>query len=167
MSAPSIRAATPDDVDALWDLHKAVIADGRGIVRDHVSPRERIEQRVAEVLAMPDRAAILVADVGRAVGEVDIQRMGPPFLRHAVHLGVEVHPDHQRRGLGRALMDGALAWCRANAVHRVELYVRADNERAIPLYRSMGFVEEGRRRHLVRLPDGTHVDDLVFGLLLD
>jgi len=43
---------------------------------------------------------------------------------------------------------------------KVELLVRATNERAIRLYRALGFVEEGRFRDRVRLPDGTLVDDI-------
>ena len=47
----------------------------------------------------------------------------------------------------------------------VELQVRADNPRAIALYRSHGFEHEGTRRALVRADDGRLVDDLVMGLL--
>ena len=41
----------------------------------------------------------------------------------------------------------------------IDLYVRADNERARRLYLSEGFVEIHRRVGFIRLPDGTEVDD--------
>lgn len=78
-----------------------------------------------------------------------------------------IHPKAQGLGLGRALVETLLAWADAPprdgepAIERVELYVRADNPRAIALYRSVGFEEEGRRRGFVRTPDGERVDDLV------
>ena len=50
---------------------------------------------------------------------------------------------------------------------RVELGVRADNLRAVALYRSLGFVEEGVRRDFVRLGDGSFVDDITMGQLFE
>jgi RimJ/RimL family protein N-acetyltransferase len=45
-------------------------------------------------------------------------------------------------------------------VKKIELLVRATNQRAIRLYSKLGFLEEGRFRDRVRLPDGSFVDDL-------
>ena len=50
---------------------------------------------------------------------------------------------------------------------RVELYTRADNARAIALYHALGFTTEGVRRRFVRRDDGTLIDDLVMGLLME
>jgi RimJ/RimL family protein N-acetyltransferase len=52
-------------------------------------------------------------------------------------------------------------WAKRNSsVEKIELLVRATNERAIRLYSRLGFVEEGRMRNRVRLPDGSFVDDV-------
>jgi GNAT superfamily N-acetyltransferase len=40
------------------------------------------------------------------------------------------------RGLGRAVMDALVGWCRVNDVLLVELHASPDG---LPLYRSMGF----------------------------
>jgi putative acetyltransferase len=45
-------------------------------------------------------------------------------------------------------------------LRKVELLVRDSNRDAIRLYQRLGFVEEGRFRDRVRLPDGTFVDDI-------
>lgn len=50
------------------------------------------------------------------------------------------------------------AWRRG--LHRLELYVRSDNERALGLYLSLGFETESVRRDFVRLDDGSFLDDL-------
>jgi ribosomal protein S18 acetylase RimI-like enzyme len=42
----------------------------------------------------------------------------------------------------------------------VELLVRDSNPGAIRLYQRLGFVEEGRFRDRIRLPDGTFGDDI-------
>ena len=49
--------------------------------------------------------------------------------------------------------DAVLSW-------KVELLVRDSNPGAIRLYQRLGFVEEGRFRDRIRLPDGTFVDDV-------
>ena len=51
-------------------------------------------------------------------------------------------------------------------LHRIDLVVDADNERAIACYRKCGFIEEGRLRR-VRYGRGRYVDQLVMGILQD
>jgi L-phenylalanine/L-methionine N-acetyltransferase len=64
----------------------------------------------------------------------------------------------QGRGVGRKLLARLLDWADNWAgVLRVELHVHADNDRAIALYRSIGFVEEGRHRNYA-LKNGRYVD---------
>ena len=61
-----------------------------------------------------------------------------------VHV-VVVHPDHRRRGIGRAL---TAALCRAFVAvgaERVLLEVRAHNAAALALYEDLGFSEVARR----------------------
>jgi GNAT superfamily N-acetyltransferase len=45
-------------------------------------------------------------------------------------------------------------------LRKVELLVRDSNPGAIRLYQRLGFVEEGRFRDRIRLPDGTFGDDI-------
>ena len=77
---------------------------------------------------------------------------------HARVLGIGILPDWQGRGVGRRLMARLLDWAdNWGHVLRVELMVHADNERAMALYRSLGFVEEGRHRAYA-LKNGRYVD---------
>jgi ribosomal protein S18 acetylase RimI-like enzyme len=66
-------------------------------------------------------------------------------------LGLMVAAGHRRRGIGRALLEGAAEWARRHGVEKLELHVFPHNEPAIRLYESFGFVQEGyRRRHYRR-----------------
>ena len=51
-------------------------------------------------------------------------------------------------------------------LHRIDLTVDADNERAIACYRKCGFVEEVRQRQ-ARYARGTYGDQFVMGILRD
>lgn len=54
---------------------------------------------------------------------------------------VGVTPEHRGRGLGRALLLQSLHGFRQASMRRVYLDVTADNERAVELYRSIGFIK--------------------------
>ncbi|MCA9567435.1 MAG: GNAT family N-acetyltransferase [Myxococcales bacterium] len=156
-----VRPAVPADAEAIRALDLALVADGRGEVREAAD--------VAEVPAIRERLArggAFVAELdGRVVGNGSLHVFTPARCRHVASLAVGVHPDAQRRGIGRALMRRILEEARAAGVHRLELYVRADNDRALALYRSLGFEVESVRRDFIRLADGTLLDDLCMVLL--
>lgn len=50
-----------------------------------------------------------------------------------------VHPDHQRLGAARALLDDALAWFRELDATEVYVNTHVENDRALALYASYGF----------------------------
>jgi RimJ/RimL family protein N-acetyltransferase len=80
---------------------------------------------------------------------------------HVFRLTIVVHPGFVGRQIGTALMRELMDWARQTpTVGKVELLVRATNQRAIHLYAKLGFIEEGRFRDRVRLPDGRLVDEL-------
>jgi ribosomal-protein-alanine N-acetyltransferase len=68
-------------------------------------------------------------------------------------LNLAVDPAHRRRGLARALLEAALARFRAGRVGRVYLEVRESNAAAIALYRSAGFLVQGRRERYYHRPE--------------
>jgi putative acetyltransferase len=104
----------------------------------------------------------LVGEVdGRAVADASVRRLGAMRVRHVASLGIGVHPAYQGIGLGRAMMEAAVAWAEDVGIERLELSVRGDNHRAIALYEAMGFERESLRPRFVKLKDGTYVDDWV------
>ena len=58
---------------------------------------------------------------------------------------IAVLPAFRRQGLGRALTEALLAECRRLSLSCLLLEVRVSNAPAIALYRSLGFVDVGRR----------------------
>jgi putative acetyltransferase len=80
-------------------------------------------------------------------------------------LAIAIASGFQGRGLGRRMMARLLDWAdNWGGVLRIELNVQADNERAIALYKSLGFAEEGRHRSYA-LRNGRYVDSLSMGRL--
>ena len=102
----------------------------------------------------------------RIVGVASLKWSTRPRVRHVAEFGVSVLRQHGGVGLGRALTERAMREAHSHAVTRVELKVRDDNHRAIGLYRSLGFVIEGRLRRAFRY-EGRFYDELLMARLLD
>ncbi|MNY70111.1 Spermidine N(1)-acetyltransferase [compost metagenome] len=80
---------------------------------------------------------------------------------------MSVRREYWGRGLGAHLLDAMIAWARTNGhTRKIKLRVQANNERAIALYRSRGFVTEGVLKREFRV-DGEWVDTLMMALWLD
>jgi ribosomal-protein-alanine acetyltransferase len=59
----------------------------------------------------------------------------------------------QRQGVGRRLILALVGELKAAGAHEVFLEVRASNQRALEFYRSMGWVESGRRSRYYADPE--------------
>jgi len=93
-------------------------------------------------------------DQDRVVGWCEVRREALAGREHSGTLGIGVRPAYRGAGLGRRLIEAALADAWARGFIRVELWVRAPNAVAIALYEKAGFTVEGRRRDAVRLDAG-------------
>lgn len=116
--------------------------------------------RLAEALDPAKGQLLLVAEIDGVV--VGNGALGPVATqlrrRHAMGLGMAVAPEHWRRGVGTALMNGLLDWAdRWAGVLRIELEVFTDNAPAIALYCRHGFEIEGTHRAYA-LRDGVYAD---------
>jgi ribosomal-protein-alanine N-acetyltransferase len=102
---------------------------------------------VRELAARHNRYVAARVD-GTLVGYAGIAKLGriPPF-EYEIHT-VGVDPGYQRHGIGRAMMDRLLSWAGSDSV--VFLEVRTDNEPALALYQSLGFVTVGLRKRYYR-----------------
>lgn len=86
---------------------------------------------------------------------------------HVCSLNIVVYPGSRDRGVGRALLESAIDWAKGSVpIEKIELRVRAGNARAIHLYESFGFVEEGRIRRRLKLADGSYADDIAMALFV-
>lgn len=80
-------------------------------------------------------------------------------------LTLAVHPDHQRQGIARKLVQDWLKRQAATA-QRAFLDVASDNAPALSLYRQLGFETCGQRSAYYARQDGTKADAIVMQLLL-
>lgn len=161
-----LRPVRREDVAGFQRYARAMVEDGRGTVQDpdEITPEwaEKAIGRFIDGPARGDMGLCLVVEVdGMVVGDASVRRLDANRVRHVGVLGLGIHPEFQGLGLGRALTEAVIEWAKSVGVVRLDLAVRADNDRAISLYTSLGFERESVRKRFIREPDGRFADDLV------
>jgi ribosomal protein S18 acetylase RimI-like enzyme len=138
-----IRTAEPRDARAFLEHWTAIVAEERFVRSEEVQTSARAYRR--RFRQRSDVGTDLLAfEGGRLVGHVTVQRERHPVTRHVGSLAIAVAADARGRGIGHRLMAEAIAWSKEAGVEKLVLSVYPHNEAAISLYRSFGFVEEGR-----------------------
>lgn len=105
---------------------------------------------------------VLVAESGTVIGYARLtQSIALACHQHVLELGgLAVHPDHQRTGAGRRLVEATVAQARSRGAQKLSLRVLGPNTAARELYGSCGFVIEGILRAEFLL-GGRYVDDVL------
>ena len=163
---PHIRDARPEDVPALCAAERAVVQRFDGMLVSE--PDEIDESRFIERLKAISGGKgkyLVVEEEGLLVAHASLWPMALKKVSHVLSLDMCVHVGHWRQGHGERLLRTLIVWAVAECRgHKIELLVRAENEPAIALYRKLGFCEEGRLKHRVRLRSGRYIDDIPMAL---
>jgi RimJ/RimL family protein N-acetyltransferase len=165
-----LRCAEESDALALVEAAKNTFLDGEGMVvePDEFTKTEAEESAWIRGLNENPKELLLIAEAdGRIVGNIDFHIEKRRRLAHAGVFGMSVQPGWRNSGMGSALLESLLQWARSvPEVEKVYLIVRADNPRAIALYRKHGFVQSGLAKDSIKLPDGTYVDELTMEMFV-
>jgi ribosomal protein S18 acetylase RimI-like enzyme len=80
------------------------------------------------------------------VGERDGVVVSSAMVGYDGHRGwvyyLAIAPNHQRAGLGQAMMVAAQEWLAAVGAPKIQLMVRSDNQAAADFYDSLGFEQQ-------------------------
>ena len=163
----TIRTATDGDAAGIAAAEWSTAATpGRLVQRPGEIPAAAFATKIAELSSLG--SYWVAEDEGGLVGHAFLEPMKMAGNSHVFTLNIVVHPGKTGRGVGTALMAHLLRWARTRQeLRKIELVVRATNERAISLYKRFGFAEEGRLRDRVSTFDGQFVDDIAMAWFPD
>jgi len=140
-----IRPISLDDVYPINELRRI-----KGVQENILGiGSERLMQTEDFIKNLTHHDHLFVAEIEKegqkiVIGVVGIHLNSIPRLRHSAEIGLMVHPDYQNQKIGRQLvttvLDLADQWLK---LVRIQLEVFIDNQPAIQLYQSLGFVIEG------------------------
>jgi L-amino acid N-acyltransferase YncA len=137
-----IRDATPQDWPAIWPfLHEIVVA-GETYAYDPDMTQD--QARLLWMVEPPGRTVVAVDDAGAVVGTASMYANRPGPGAHVASASFMVDPARAGRGTGRALGEAMLEWARQRGFRAVQFNAVVEtNERAVKLWKSLGFVVIG------------------------
>lgn len=121
-----LRAYRPADLDTLFEIDQACFPPGISYSREEL--RRFVAFR---------EGATWVAEDGREIIGFLIAHRQPGRVGHIVT--IDVRQGARRGGVGRALMQAAEDWARANDLRLVYLETAEDNRTAQEFYRTLGY----------------------------
>lgn len=104
------------------------------------------ERRYLKEKLESEREIEIIAVVGNEVaGTAGIEAIGKTYkVRHRADFGISIAKKFWGLGIGEALAKACIECAKAAGYVQLELNVVADNEKAMSLYKKLGFVEYGR-----------------------
>ena len=158
------RAMVEADLDEAIALFATVAAEGRWLGAE--ADVDWAERRAGWARGLEDparRSSVVVDEDGTILGTGGVELTG----YGVAELGMAVGPGRRGQGIGGLLLDALVDDARQLGAHKVALQVWPHNARGLALYRSRGFVEEGRLVRHYRRSNGELWDAIVMGLVLD
>jgi phosphinothricin acetyltransferase len=140
----SIRFATKEDCAAIAEIYNHAVVHTAAIWNDKtVDTDNRIAWFEARQFA---HFPVLVSEENGVVTGYSSYGDWRAFdgFRHTVEHSVYVHPDHQGKGLGRALLTALIEEARRRGKHVMVAGIEAQNAASLHLHETLGFITTGQ-----------------------
>jgi GNAT superfamily N-acetyltransferase len=132
----TVRPATEQDITPILELYQELTGERNDLTRYETGPT------LAEIAAMPGHELLVAEEDGVVVGTMVL--LVVPNLSHgalpwAMVENMVVDGKYRRRGIGRLLMEYAIARARQAGCYKVQLLSNKKRHQAHRFYRSLGF----------------------------
>ncbi|WP_210366961.1 GNAT family protein [Bacillus sp. REN3] len=160
-----IREAKLEDAARALEIQKEVIAEEDYFIfvsEEFDKTVDDMKQWICNILKN-ERDTMLVAELdSMVVGWIVFSSQRRMRVRHTGNFGIMIQKDYRNQGIGKKLIQALLDWAKRNPlIEKVGLGVFSTNNRAIAVYSSLGFKEEGRKVKEFKFKDGTYSDDIL------
>lgn len=157
-----LRNATEDDAEMLIKYLKETAVETRFLISEPEEITLTLEEEKAFIQSQNEATGnimLLGFLDGNFVGNCALNGFGRFRLRHRVRLGIALYQKYTGMGIGTAMLQAAINLAKDMGYQQLELEVIAGNERAIALYKKMGFKMCGTTPNAVCYKDGTYADE--------
>lgn len=136
----TIRPARDADWPAIWPIFAAVVAGGD----TYAFAPDTTEAEARRLWMGPGLATYVAEADGEVVGTYILKANQPGLGAHVANAGYMVRSGAEGRGVGAAMCEHSLAEARAAGYQAMQFnFVASTNERAVALWRRLGFAVVG------------------------
>ena len=161
----TLRSAEPSDAANLLMIAREVMAEQIYTLTDTAEFTFTVaeeERWIEELRDDPSSLLLLAIRDGTLVASLDLTPGQRARISHTAEIAMMVVAEFRVAGIGKALLAGAIEWTAAHPkLEKLNLKVHANNDRAIGLYRLLGFREEGRQVRDIRYGPDHYVDTIL------
>ncbi|AMW99280.1 GNAT family N-acetyltransferase [Rummeliibacillus stabekisii] len=161
----SLRKGNINDAKKVLELQKEVLLESEfmiSVIEEYEETSEQIRNWIEKILENEREKLIVAESKGQIVGLIVFRSKSNKRISHTGSFTAMVKKEYRNQGIGKLLIKELLKWAEHNPlIEKVSLGVLSTNQRAIELYKSMGFVEEGRKIKEVKFSDDLYVDDIL------
>lgn len=162
----TVRSAVQTDAEQLSEIRVQI--DGETENMDREAGEGFIDkigfQKIIKTDSEEMKNLFLVVEVhNRIVGFSRCEGSNLKRLSHKVEFGVCILREFWGYGMGKSLLQQSIQWADENEVKKISLQVLETNEKAIQLYKKLGFEVEGVLKNDKRLSDGKYYNTVVMG----
>ena len=159
-SPVTIRDALSDDWDAIWPFFHEIVAAGKTYAYDPDVDYEA--GRPLWMIGPPGRTVVGTEADGSVVGTANMYANRPGRGSHVASASFMVDQARAGRGTGRALGEEVIEWARRSGFRAIQFNAVVEtNERAVRLWRSLGFEVVGTVPEAFEHPEHGYVGLLI------
>lgn len=148
------------DAAALIDYLKITTAETPYLIREPEEVVITLEQERSFIQRAKDaeRELLLIAEIdGKHIGNCSLMSIAPyKRYSHRCGLAIALYQEYCDCGIGKVMMQTVLNMAKNIGYEQAELEVISDNQKAIALYRNLGFEKYGTFPNNMKYSDGTY-----------
>ena len=157
-----LRNAEESDAAALIDYLKITTTETPYLIREPEEVTTTLEQEKSFIQRAKDaeRELLLIAVIdGKHIGNCSLMNIGS-YKRYGHRCGVAIalYQEFCGCGIGKVMMQTILDVAKSIGYEQAELEVISDNQKAIALYRNLGFEKYGTFPNNIKYSDGTYAN---------
>lgn len=133
------------------------------ISRNELKLTEKLKKSFEGGLSVPienmnwRRAFIAVNHLDEIIGHVDLKSLNELYTNHRAVMGLGVHRDYRKLGIGGMLIDAIIDWAMSKTMlEYIDLWVLSANKAAIRLYEKHDFQSIGVMEDMFRIDGAKH-----------
>ena len=153
-----LRSPNASDAAQMLDYLKKTAGDTEFVIRYPEECTETADQEGAFLQRILDSGLdmMIVCEIdGKIAGNCQIAFHRRIKTKHRAGVAIGIIREYWGLGIGTAMFTELIAAARQRGVYQLELEVIEGNERAMGLYRKMGFEVVSEKPDAIRLKDGT------------